>query len=100
MNRFHAAISEARNNAVAEGIVMAHDVRGLDAIIRTPMMKDPKTGKRIPAMSRLERKVARLYRQDTGIPMASINWSAVLQWLKDHIVQILTLVAAIIPFFL
>jgi hypothetical protein len=100
MNHFRNAISQARNLAVNERIVTTTQVRSLDAIVRTPMMRDPRSGKRIPALARLERRVARLYRQETGNFLTSINWSAVLQWLKDHIVQILTLIAAIIPFFM
>lgn len=99
MNHFRQAISQARNLAVAENLVTVKEVQSLDAIVRSPMMRDPKTGQRIPALGRLERKVSRMYRKETGNWLTSINWSKVLQWLKTHIAQILTLIAAIIPFF-
>lgn len=100
MNRFRQALSQARNAAVAEAIITPNDVRPLDAVLRTPMIRDPKTGQRISALGRLEWKVGRLYRKETGNWLSSINWQAVVQWLKAHIVQILTLLAAIIPFFI
>jgi hypothetical protein len=86
--------------AVADGF--KGDVRPLDAVIKYPTMTDPHSGERIPALRRLERRVARMYRRETAGPIVgwfqAIDWAKVLIWLKSHLAQILVLVAAIIPF--
>lgn len=96
---FSRGLSDAYKQLEAEGKLTDQDKRVIGGVIERPVMFDP-DGLPILAMKRLHLAVRRLYAKSHGLVavVGWIDWTKVVDWLKENWMTIVKLALMILPF--
>jgi hypothetical protein len=96
---FAAGLELARNELRTEKKLDTNHAKVVGAILDKPVME--REGKKIRAMYRAHVRTRILYAKLTpGVVIGNLDWTKLVQWIKDHWQEIVRIILAIVPFIL
>lgn len=96
-HNFAAGLERARAELAKEGKLNDRDSKIVGAILEKPVVEHQ--GRKIRAMYRLHVRTRAMYAKLNNVVVVSnLDWTNLVQWLKDHWVEIVRLILTIVPF--
>jgi hypothetical protein len=96
---FAAGLELARNELRSEKKLNEKDAKVVGAILDKPVMEHK--GRKVRAMYRTHLRALVLYDKLTpGVAILNLDWTKLVQWIKDHWQEIVRIILAIVPFIL
>ena len=94
---FAAGLEQARAELAKEGKLSEKDSKIVRAILDKPVVEHQ--GRKIRAMYRLHLRTRAMYAKLNNVVVVSnLDWTKLVQWIKDHLVEIVRLILTIVPF--
>jgi hypothetical protein len=95
---FRAGLKAAYDSLDLEGSLTERDHQVVGQLLENPVLTSP-GGERIFAMKRVHLRVRRYYARQMGAPFPfDIDWTKIVDWIKEHWVDIIRIILAILPF--
>lgn len=92
---FQSGLRQAYNELAKEGKLSADEKQLVGELVRV------RRGRKLVQLVRSHRAVRKYYLQKTGEPVLKrIDWNSIVQWIKDHWVDILKIILAVAPLLL
>jgi hypothetical protein len=96
-SNFRRGLQLAYNQLKSEGRLTEKDRKVVGTVLTTPVLRGP-DGRRVFAMTRLHVRARRLYSYEIGAIPFDLDWTSLVQWIKDHWLDILKFLLLIAPF--
>lgn len=94
---FAAGLELARAELAKEGKLTEKDAKVIGAILEKPVVEHQ--GRTIRAMYRLHvRTRANYAKLNRAIVVSNLDWTKLVAWLKEHWVEVIRTILAIVPF--
>lgn len=95
---FAAGLEQARAELEAEGKLADRDHRIVRRLIENPLLVGPR-GQRVRGLYRTHLRTRAMYAKlEKKVVVAALDWTTMVQWIKDHWFEILKFVLMIVPF--
>lgn len=96
---FAAGLELARAELAKEGKLDERDARIVKALLDKPVIE--REGRKIRVMYRVHVRTRALYAKlHNGIVIGNMDWTKMVQWIKDHWREIVRFIITIAPFLL
>lgn len=97
-SNFAEALEIARFELDAEGRLTTRQDRLVRRILANPQLRLP-TGQRENALVRVHHRVRKLYQRLEKLTLTyDLDWTALVEWIKEHWDEILRFILMVIPF--
>lgn len=94
---FAAGLELARAELAKEGKLSEKDAKVVRAILDKPVVEHE--GRKIRVMYRLHCRIRAMYAKlNHSIVISNLDWTKLVAWLKDHWVEVIRTILAIVPF--
>jgi hypothetical protein len=91
---FKAALTEAHRQANQNKLFPRPRLRLLQRVIDRPMRVDPSSGRLINVLLKVEKRV----RLENDLTAPDIDWRAWIDWIIEHLPQIISFILTILAF--
>ena len=96
-SNFAHALELARAELDKDGTLSRRDSRIVTRLLEQPVMVGP-NGRPIRALVRVHRRTRSLYnRLQKEFPL-TLDWTKIIQWIKDNWMQIIRIILTVVPF--
>ena len=96
---FAAGLAQARAELEKEGKLNERDGRAVTALLDKPVIE--KDGRKIRAMYRVHIRTRAMYAKLNNVVVVNnLDWTKLVEWLKEHWVEIVRIILSVIPFIL
>lgn len=97
---FAAGLAEARKQLAAEGKLSKEDDSAVATLMAKPVVVRP-DGTRYRAMYRVHYRARNLYvKMNRIVLIGPLDWTKLVDWIKEHWFEIMRIVFTILPFIL
>lgn len=95
---FQSGLLLAYNDLLREKRLSRRDRKVVGRLLQHPFIVV--NGRRIHAMGRVHLRIRRLYAKHLGFAPINLDWTTIVQWIKDNWADIVRLILVILPFLL